>query len=152
MYDSKHKKISLQQFLQKLLRLTICNHGCSMEDSTECTIASNLDDSQLSQLSQITEAGSSDKNLENKFIDHEWGSNLLKGFSKLYKEKEFVDVTLCVEGREFSCHKNVLAISSPFFMAMFSSDMVESSQEKITLKELDSLTMELVLDYIYTGN
>ena len=114
-------------------------------------MTSNLDDSQLSQLSQITEAGSSDKNSDNKFIDHEWGSNLLKGFSKLYKEKEFVDVTLCVEGREFSCHKNVLAISSPFFMAMFSSDMVESSQEKITLKELDSLTMELVLDYIYTG-
>ena len=121
-----------------------------MEESTEAA-GSNLDDSQLSQLSQITEAGSAEKNSENKFVDHEWGSNLLKGFSKLYKEKEFVDVTLCVEGREFSCHKNVLAISSPFFMAMFSNGMVESQQDKITLKELDSLTMELVLDYIYTG-
>lgn len=88
---------------------------------------------------------------QDKYVDHERSSNLLKGFSKLYKNKEFVDVTLSVDGLEFPCHKNVLAISSPFFMAMFSNDMAESHQEKITLKELDSLTMELVLDYIYTG-
>lgn len=36
-------------------------------------------------------------------------------------------------------------------MALFSTSMSESGQEKITLKEIDSLTMELVLDYIYTG-
>lgn len=100
---------------------------------------------------QITEHGSLEKSQENKVIDHEWGTNLLRGFSKLYKEREFVDITLVVDNREFYCHKNVLAISSPFFMALFSTDMSESNQEKITLKEIDSLTMELVLDYIYTG-
>lgn len=36
-------------------------------------------------------------------------------------------------------------------MALFSTSMSESHQEKITLKEIDSMTMELVLDYIYTG-
>ena len=36
-------------------------------------------------------------------------------------------------------------------MAMFSNDMLESHQDKITLREIDHLTMELVLDYIYTG-
>jgi hypothetical protein len=92
-----------------------------------------------------------EKSAENKFLDHEWGTNLLKGFSKLYKDQEFVDITLVVDGREFFCHKNVLAISSPFFMALFSTSMSESQKEKITLKEIDSLTMELVLDYIYTG-
>ena len=84
-------------------------------------------------------------------VDREWGSKLLQGFSKLYKDQEFVDITLVVDGQEFQCHKNVLAISSPFFMALFSTKMSESGQEKITLKEIDRLTMALVLDYIYTG-
>lgn len=75
----------------------------------------------------------------------------MRGFSKLYKDREFVDITLAVDEKEFFCHKNVLAISSPFFMALFSTNMSESHQEKITLKEIDSLSMELVLDYIYTG-
>ena len=88
---------------------------------------------------------------DHRFIDKERALNLLQGFSKLYKEQEFVDVTLCVEDVEFPCHKNVLAISSPFFMAMFSTNMAESQQDKITLKELDPQTMSLVLDYIYTG-
>jgi len=100
---------------------------------------------------QITEHGSLEKSAENKFVDNEWGLNLLHGFSKLYRDSEFVDVTLVVGEREFRCHRNVLAISSPFFMALFSTAMSESGQEKISLKELDQLTMELVLDYIYTG-
>ncbi|XP_060554452.1 kelch-like protein 12 [Ruditapes philippinarum] len=146
------KKHIVQRILKKLLNVTV-NFHCSsnkMEDSA-VTTSSILNDSQLSQLSQITEAGSLEKSAENKFLDHEWGTNLLKGFSKLYKDQEFVDITLVVDGREFFCHKNVLAISSPFFMALFSTSMSESQKEKITLKEIDSLTMELVLDYIYTG-
>ena len=89
---------------------------------------------------------------EDKFTDKDRATFLLKGFSRLYKHQEFVDVTLCVDGREFPCHKNVLAVSSPFFEAMFSTSMVESQQSKITLKELEGLTMELVLDYVYTGS
>lgn len=105
---------------------------------------------ELSLLSQTSDSCAS-TNGDDRFKDDERAANLLKGFSKLYKNKEFVDVTLVVEEREFPCHRNVLAISSPFFMAMFNSDMSESRQEKITLKDMDSSTMELVLDYIYTG-
>ncbi|XP_076435308.1 kelch repeat and BTB domain-containing protein 8-like [Babylonia areolata] len=88
---------------------------------------------------------------EHIFHDDMRASNLLTGFSKLYKNQEFVDMVLCVGSAEFPCHRNVLAVSSPYFMAMFSSKLAESQQEKITLQDMESLTLSLVLDYIYTG-
>ena len=65
---------------------------------------------------------------EHIFHDDMRASNLLTGFSKLYKNQEFVDVVLCVGSTEFPCHRNVLAISSPYFMAMFSGGLAESQQ------------------------
>ncbi|XP_050389710.1 kelch-like protein 40a isoform X4 [Patella vulgata] len=88
---------------------------------------------------------------EDRFIDTERAANLLTGFSKLYQNKEFVDVILVVGSSEYPCHKNVLAGSSPYFMAMFSNNMAERHQEKVTLNDMDAQTLSLVLDYIYTG-
>ncbi|WAR03750.1 KLH20-like protein [Mya arenaria] len=144
------KQARLKQLIRELLALQVGGCCGRMAEGLDSNTTS-CNESQLSQLSQITEHGSLEKSTENKFIDHEWGTNLLHGFSKLYKDKEFVDVTLVVDGREFNCHRNVLAISSPFFMALFSTPMSENGQDKITLREIDKLTMELVLDYIYTG-
>ena len=76
---------------------------------------------------------------------------MILGFAALYEDKEFTDVVLYAGGVEFPCHKNVLAISSPYFMGMFSSDLVETQKGRVRLKEMDSQTLTLVLDYIYTG-
>uniref|UniRef100_A0A0B6Z9M0 BTB domain-containing protein n=1 Tax=Arion vulgaris TaxID=1028688 RepID=A0A0B6Z9M0_9EUPU len=88
---------------------------------------------------------------EDMYRDEARASNLLTGFSQLYKNKQFVDVTLRVEKMEFPCHKNVLAASSPYFLVMFSTSLAESQQDCITLKDMEARTLELVLDYIYTG-
>ena len=87
-----------------------------------------------------------------KFCDEaDRSQTMLNGFARLYEKNLFTDVILCAGRREFPCHKNVLAISSPYFMAMFTNDMAEKNQEKITLRSIDSQTAQLVLDYIYTG-
>ena len=62
-----------------------------------------------------------------------------------------MDVTLCVDQSEFPCHKSVLAASSPYFMAMFSTNLAEGGLNSITLKDMEAATLELVLDYVYTG-
>ncbi len=72
------------------------------------------------------------KNLQ--FQDQDRSMAILTGLSSLYENKQFTDVILCVDDQEFPCHKNVLAISSPFFMAMFSHDMTESHQLRIPIK------------------
>ena len=88
---------------------------------------------------------------DNKFTDPNRPLSLLKGLASLYEQKQFVDVTLMVGEKHFQCHKNVLAISSPYFMTMFSIDLRESQQEEVELREMEGCTMELILDYIYTG-
>ena len=85
------------------------------------------------------------------FFDQDRAVTLLRHLSNLYQNHLFNDIILCVDGFEFPCHKNVLAASSPYFMAMFSSNLTERHQQRIFLKEMDSKIMTLVLDYIYTG-
>ncbi len=99
--------------------------------------------------SPLSDAGSSTTG--HQFVDPDRASSLLRGFSALYENKQFVDIILKVNDHEFPCHKNVLAVSSPFFNTMFTTDLAESSQKEIAIKEMEPLTMQLVLDYVYTG-
>ncbi len=46
------------------------------------------------------------------------------------------DVTLVAEDVEIPCHKDVLGRCSDYFAAMFGSRMVESTQEKVELKDV----------------
>ncbi|XP_016660955.1 ring canal kelch homolog isoform X1 [Acyrthosiphon pisum] len=47
-------------------------------------------------------------------------------------------------------HKNVLMAASPYFRAMF-SNFEESNKDLVTIRELDSTILQLLVDYIYTG-
>ncbi|XP_022106551.1 kelch-like protein 2 [Acanthaster planci] len=85
------------------------------------------------------------------FNDEKQASTLVSGLKELYKQKQLVDVVLCVEDEEFPCHRCVLASSSPYFHAMFTADLVESRQEKIRIGVVDAISMRLILDYAYTA-
>lgn len=61
------------------------------------------------------------------------------------------DCIICVGKKEYKCHKNVLAVSSPYFRAMFSSNLKESRQTKITFNDMCEETMNKIIDYAYTG-
>ncbi|CAG5133354.1 unnamed protein product [Candidula unifasciata] len=104
-----------------------------------------MTDTNISPISETSTQG------DDVYQDVARASNLLTGFSQLYKNKQFVDVTLRVEETDFPCHKNVLAASSPYFLVMFSTSLVESQLDCITLQDMEARTLELVLDYIYTG-
>ncbi|KAI4455983.1 kelch protein [Holotrichia oblita] len=60
------------------------------------------------------------------------------------------DVTLIADNVEIPAHKMVLAACSPYFYAMFTS-FEESKQDKITLKEIDSQALTLLVEYVYTS-
>lgn len=85
------------------------------------------------------------------FLDSTRAATLYAGLETLHRQKHFIDVTLCAGNREIDCHKNILAISSAYFMTMFMSGMMEGQQRKIHIKEMDGQTLELLVDYIYTG-
>lgn len=75
---------------------------------------------------------------------------IFKRLGQMRFHSVLTDVVLNVEDRQFPAHKNVLAASSDYFMAMFSGHMAIASNT-VTVHEISADAMELLLDYIYTG-
>merc|ERR1712105_109063 len=55
---------------------------------------------------------------------------------------EFTDVVLCIGNDKIHCHKMVLAMSSKVFEKMLQSDMKESKEKEIVLKEIELDTLK----------
>eukprot|EP00058_Branchiostoma_floridae_P004273 XP_002589761.1 hypothetical protein BRAFLDRAFT_97810 [Branchiostoma floridae] len=69
----------------------------------------------------------------------------------LQKAGVLQDVVLEVGDRRFPCHRLVLSAASPYFRAMFTSDMAESRQKTVVLQGLDAVVFGEILSYIYSG-
>lgn len=58
---------------------------------------------------------------------------------------------LVADGTEIPVHKSVLAACSPYFYAMFTSELTEAKAEKIVLQEMDGKALGLLIEFIYTS-
>lgn len=76
---------------------------------------------------------------------------LIDNMEQFRVDSGFTDITIDVEGRQFACHKVVLAAGSPYFRSMFSSGMEECHKNVIKMQQLASDVFEQVLGFIYTG-
>lgn len=65
---------------------------------------------------------------------------------------ELCDVEFVVDGAQIPAHRVVLAASSPYFNAMFNSDLSERNQCQIELHDVTADAVSLLVDYIYTGD
>ena len=70
-------------------------------------------------------------------------------FNSLRKDEHFSDVTLACENRQFQAHKVVLSAGSSFFEQILKSHKHPSPL--VYLKGVEAKHMELLLDYIYSG-
>ena len=61
------------------------------------------------------------------------------------------DIILIVEGMEFPVHKNVLAASSPYFQAMFTSSFKEKDVSRQEIHGISHVAFNIILNHIYTG-
>ncbi|NXD15236.1 KLH30 protein, partial [Nothocercus nigrocapillus] len=77
--------------------------------------------------------------------------SMLEGLQRLRANPKLSDVTLLVGGREFPCHRGVLALCSHYFDAMFSGNFVESITARVEIKDVDPGALEVLLDFAYTG-
>lgn len=71
----------------------------------------------------------------------------------LRKQKVLCDVTLFAGGETFPAHRNVLAVSCPYFYKLFTSDMREKTSETVNLEalEVSANVIDTLLTYLYTG-
>ncbi|XP_035678007.1 kelch-like protein 6 isoform X3 [Branchiostoma floridae] len=85
------------------------------------------------------------------YQDKSYLNGFLGTVGDLQKDGVLQDVVLEVEGRRFPCHRLVLSAASPYFRAMFTSDMAESRQKTVVLQGLDAKFFGEILNYIYSG-
>ncbi|XP_034040031.1 kelch-like protein 40a [Thalassophryne amazonica] len=77
---------------------------------------------------------------------------LQDGLCDLLDNEKFVDCVLKIRDKEFPCHRLVLAASSPFFKAMFLSELEERKKCEIVLKDVEPGIMGMILRYLYTSD
>ena len=61
------------------------------------------------------------------------------------------DVVLKIGDEHIPTHRAVLAACSPYFYAMFTSDLVESRQKVVTMKDIDAHVVQQLVEFAYTG-
>ncbi|XP_054155401.1 BTB/POZ domain-containing protein 9-like [Oppia nitens] len=76
---------------------------------------------------------------------------VIANFSSLYLSTKFSDVTIKVDTESIAGHKSVLGSQSDFFERLFESEMLESSQREIELKETDPEVFKMLLKLAYCG-
>ncbi|XP_034036581.1 kelch-like protein 30 isoform X2 [Thalassophryne amazonica] len=77
--------------------------------------------------------------------------SILDGLRSLCSHPKLVDVTLSAGGRDFPCHRGVLALCSTYFHCMFLGDFVESIAARVELHSVDPDILSSLLDFAYTG-
>ncbi|KAM6934218.1 kelch-like protein 6 [Xenentodon cancila] len=118
----------------------------SLERTTDCTLLNLEDGSSLNEENgKVAEAS------ELCWQDEGLPVELQRGMENLRVNRELTDVTLCVQGHDFQCHRAILAAASQYFRAMFRSGLKESHEERVDIKGLDSGTMSSLLEYTYTS-
>ncbi|XP_023340926.1 speckle-type POZ protein B [Eurytemora carolleeae] len=78
-------------------------------------------------------------------------TSLSNDLGEALKMADFTDMTIVCDQKEFHCHKFILAARSEVFAAMLRHEFLEKQNSRVDVKEIDSETMELLLNYIYTG-
>ena len=77
--------------------------------------------------------------------------NVTSNLNEQRKTNTFCDVVLIAGKKRFPAHKAVLCTAGGYFSAVFDHDLKERHAEEIELPTICPSIMDLVLEYIYTG-
>ncbi|XP_047226754.1 kelch-like protein 6 isoform X2 [Girardinichthys multiradiatus] len=113
----------------------------SLETTTDCPVSPLTDGSSLTDEKEKPGDAS-----ELCWQDGGLAVELQRGMETLRVNRELTDVTICVQGQDFPCHRAILAAASQYF-----SGLKETHEERVEIKGLDSGTMCSLLEYTYTS-
>ncbi|XP_063092450.1 actin-binding protein IPP isoform X2 [Cavia porcellus] len=91
------------------------------------------------------------KAVDSPFSSDKHAQLILAQINKMRNGQHFCDVQLQVGKETFNVHRLVLAASSPYFTALFTGGMKESSKDVVQILGIEAGVFQLLLDFIYTG-
>lgn len=89
--------------------------------------------------------------IKQRFLDQKHAGILLSRLNELRQKEKLCDVTILVNGSSIKAHRAVLAASSQYFNAMFTSQLSESSQNMVSrlyTNDVFFIYCDLVIDLI----
>ena len=76
---------------------------------------------------------------------------IINKMNELRADKILCDISLqCDDGRKFFVHKLVLSAVSPYFRALFQTNMSEKDQFLINIKGIESESLDSLIEFAYT--
>jgi len=78
-------------------------------------------------------------------------NRLSSDLGNLFMSGALSDVIVSCNGKEFNCHKVVLAARSSVFRAMFEHNMEEKKNSAVKVEDVEGDAMEKLLHFIYTS-
>ncbi|KAI1895906.1 hypothetical protein AGOR_G00111580 [Albula goreensis] len=90
-----------------------------------------------------------------EFTDPWHPKEMLKELNHQRREKEFTDLKIIVEGKEFEVHQNVLASCSLYFKDLVKRSSGErrgAEKLELLMSNISADVLELLLEFVYTGS
>ncbi|XP_066445590.1 kelch-like protein 24 [Eleutherodactylus coqui] len=79
------------------------------------------------------------------------GKSIISELREFYLSEILCDATIVTADKRFLCHKVVLSSISPYFRALFVCPMKESASGEVSLLDIPSSVVQVILHFIYTG-
>ena len=76
----------------------------------------------------------------------------VQNLTKMRSAESFSDVQVICNGKVFPCHKVVLSTQSPVFKTFLTGDTKENRENRIVIEDSTPNAVDLMLDYLYSGN
>ena len=83
--------------------------------------------------------------------DSDTGTQLISDYETLLKNSNYSDFVLKVGEKEFKVHRNILAMRSSVFKAMFEGNSSSMDAQNIIIDDIDAEVIEAMIGYMYTG-
>ncbi len=77
-------------------------------------------------------------------------TEIMEGLAQQWKNRQFCDAKLKVEGKVIMAHKCVLSAASEYFRSMFRGNFKESKKGEVEIKGITHVAMETIMNAIYT--
>ncbi|XP_075900836.1 kelch-like protein 29 [Nelusetta ayraudi] len=90
-----------------------------------------------------------------EFSDPGHPKEMLKELNQQRRAKEFTDLKIIVEGKEFEVHQNVLASCSLYFKDLVKRSTGETKRGdllELNMSNISADVLELLLEFVYTGS